>query len=113
MIVFRDTASLVGHETLENEWYVLIKVYRVLRDTLYCHILYVCCIPTHRVYQLDDTTPFHYTCSEAALALIYAKYYTFAVFGIRVFIGGKYFRFLTPDQYGPCRSICRNIFITY
>jgi len=40
-------------KTLEDEWYIVIKAYKltVLRNY---HILHVCAILTYRVYQLDD-----------------------------------------------------------
>jgi len=66
MMLFCTTRDLAGHETLEDEWYVVINVYKltifdIWRDFLYYHIMCVCAIRTYRVYQLYDTTSHSYT----------------------------------------------------
>ena len=44
----RAAVSVVGLKTLEDEWYVVIKAYKltVFEIFLYCHILCVRAIPT-------------------------------------------------------------------
>ena len=57
-MLFCATRRVVGHEALENEWYIVIKAYKftvfdILRDFfLHYYILRVHTIPTYRVYQL-------------------------------------------------------------
>jgi len=51
-MLFRATRHVVGHEALENEWYVVIKAYKftdieILRNVT---ILSICATPTYRVY---------------------------------------------------------------
>ena len=47
----RAAVSVIGSYTLEDEWYIVIKAYKltvfeILRDFLYCHVLRVRAIPT-------------------------------------------------------------------
>jgi len=49
--IFHATRSLVGHETLRDEWYITTKAYQftMTRDFLYYPILCAHAIPTYSV----------------------------------------------------------------
>ena len=56
-MLFHATRCVVGHEALENEWYVVLQVCRFwdFERFLYYNILHVCAIPTYRVYWLHNS----------------------------------------------------------
>jgi len=68
---------LLVMKTLDNEWYVVIKPYKltvfeILRSFLYCHILHVRAIP---ILEFTDSMIYH------ALLLFYFSAYTHAGWG--------------------------------